>query len=67
MDQQIEEISEITDKRQDDLVDFDDEEDDMLDEMARFVEGQDQAIVKDHSGILDDEDEASKRKRDRKK
>ena len=48
------------------MVDFDDDDDDMLDEMARFVEGQDQAIVKDHSGILDEDDESSK-KRNRKK
>ena len=49
------------------MIDFDDDDDDMLDEMARFVEGQDLAIEKDHSAILEDDDKVSRRKAQRKK
>jgi hypothetical protein len=33
-------------------IELDDDEDDMVDEMARFVEGQDIELVKDHSDML---------------
>ena len=67
MDQQIEEISEITEKKQDEFFFDDEDEDDMLDEMARFVEGQDQELTKERSGILEDEDDVGRKKALRKK
>lgn len=39
----------------------------MLDEMARFVEGQDQQVMKERSGIIEDEDDVSRKKALRKK
>ena len=45
----------------------DDDEDDLLDEMARFVEGQDQTISNERSGIIEEEDDVSNKKRMRKK
>lgn len=39
---------------------MDDEEDDMVDELARFVEGQDQDIVKDHSNTFQDDEKIIK-------
>lgn len=62
----IEEISQITDKKQDALFDFDDDEDDMLDEMARFVEGQDVGLDKDLSSVMDEDEKVSRRKAARK-
>ena len=67
MDPQIEEISEIADKKLEDIIDFDDDDDDVLDEMARFVEGQDQDIEKDHSAMLEDDDKVNRRRAQRKK
>jgi hypothetical protein len=39
---------------------MDDEEDDLVDELARFVEGQDQDIVKDYSNTFQDDEKIIK-------
>ena len=39
----------------------------MVDEMARFVEGQDIGISKDHSNIIEDDEKLAKLKQKKKK
>ena len=47
----VDDISDITKTEPED-----EEDDDMLDTMARFVEGADSEIIKDHSGIIEDDE-----------
>lgn len=48
----VDDISDINAKTEPE----DEDDDDMLDTMARFVEGADSEIIKDHSGIIEDDE-----------
>jgi hypothetical protein len=52
-------ISEITKKTE---ADNEEEDDDMVDEMARFVEAQDSELVLDHSASIKDDEKVAKSK-----
>ena len=44
------------------ILDVDEDEDDMLDNLDKFIEGHDNELVKDHSDILNDDEKIVKRK-----
>ena len=58
-------ISEIKDPYENE--DEEDDDDDMLDTMARFVEGQDIELIKDHSNTFDDEKLTQRKQMEQKK